>query len=60
MTDPLPDAHTLARKIQQAWNEAFTAPCNTPVDYQQARVAAETVLVTVSAAKPHWTEKFGP
>jgi len=60
MTDQPPDAHTLAGMIQQAWNEAFTAPCNTPVDYQQARLAAETALAAIAVAKPHWTEKFGP
>ena len=36
--------HDLAMKVQQAWDEEFTRPPNTGVDYRQARIAVETVL----------------
>lgn len=42
----------LAEKIIEAWNKKFTSPANSAVDYEQAQVAAQTVLAALASTPP--------
>lgn len=50
------DVNTLARKVQQAWNEAFTWPADPAIDYRMARIAAEIVLGILNGTGDPLTE----
>jgi hypothetical protein len=44
VTGDMPDACELTGAVQRAWDQKFTPCANGGVDYQQARLAVETVL----------------